>query len=136
MFRGKLEYLVHWKGYGIKEEKWRPAEDVQGLRWLMSEFHCRDLEVPQHISALDFTNLPFCLITNLTDTADMVPSDWAKGYCMLGHHTFEGGVNVRFSSFNAHIFWGHISRGCISQGPLFHLSLHHLPKPTVLISSI
>src|SRR5882672_2182333 len=23
IFRGKLEYLVHWKGYGIEEDEWR-----------------------------------------------------------------------------------------------------------------
>jgi len=66
---------VHWKGYGIEEDKWRPVEDVQGLKQLIVELHHRNLEAPQHISALDFFNLPFHLITNLMDTPDMVPSD-------------------------------------------------------------
>jgi len=29
VFRGKLKYLVYWKGYGIEEDEWRPAEDVK-----------------------------------------------------------------------------------------------------------
>jgi len=32
VFRGKLEYLVCWKGYGIKEDKRRLAKDVKGSR--------------------------------------------------------------------------------------------------------
>src|SRR5882724_68357 len=60
VFRGKLEYLVCWKGYGIEEDEWRPAKDVKGSRWLVSEFHHRNPEALQHISTLDFTNLPFC----------------------------------------------------------------------------
>jgi len=32
VFRGKLEYLVHWNGYGIEEDEWRPAKDVKGSR--------------------------------------------------------------------------------------------------------
>ena len=48
VFRGRLEYLVHWKGYGIEEDEWRLAEDVRGSKWLVSEFHCRNPEAPQH----------------------------------------------------------------------------------------
>ena len=94
MFWGKLEYLVHWKGYGVKEDEWRWAEDFQGLKQLISEFHHRNPEAPQHISALDFANLPFHMITNLTDTPNMVPSDWATGCYVPGCNAFEGGVNV------------------------------------------
>ena len=32
LFRGKLEYLVHWKGYGVEADEWRPVEDVKGSR--------------------------------------------------------------------------------------------------------
>src|SRR5882724_9591113 len=91
VFRGKLEYLVCWKGYGIKEDEWRPAEDVKGSRWLVSKFHHRNPEAPQHISTLNFANLPFCPISNFTNTPDMVPSGWATGCCMSGHCAFEGG---------------------------------------------
>jgi len=36
MFQVKLKYLVCWKGYSVKEDEWRPVEDVQGLKWLIS----------------------------------------------------------------------------------------------------
>ena len=50
--RGRLEYLVCWKGYGIEEDEWRPAEDIKGSKWLVSKFHCRNPEALQHISTL------------------------------------------------------------------------------------
>ena len=28
IFRGKVKYLVHWKGYGVEEDGWRPSRDV------------------------------------------------------------------------------------------------------------
>jgi len=62
---------------------------------LVSEFHCKNPEAPQHISTLNFADLPFHPITNFTDTPDMVPSGWATGHHALGYHAFEGGLNVR-----------------------------------------
>src|SRR5882724_726765 len=98
ILRGKLKYLVCWKGYGIEEDEWRPSEDVKGARRLVSEFHHQNPEAPQHISAIDFSKLPFCPIINFMDISDMVPADWATGRYMSGHHAFEGGVNVRVRS--------------------------------------
>jgi len=80
VFRGKLEYLVCWKGYGIEEDEWRPVKDVKGSKWLVFEFHHQNLELPQHISTLDLDNLPFFPISNFTDTPDTVPSRWATGH--------------------------------------------------------
>ena len=97
IFRGKLKYLVWWKGYGIEEDKWRPSEDVKVKR-LVSEFHRQNPEAPQHISAIDFSELPFCPLTNFIDTPDTVPLDWATSLCMLSCHAFEEGVNVRVCS--------------------------------------
>jgi hypothetical protein len=37
--RGKLEYLVHWKGYGIKDRTWQSAEDLTNAQDLISRFH-------------------------------------------------------------------------------------------------
>ena len=75
VFRGKLEYLIHWNGYAIKEDEWRPSKDVKGVRRLITDFFQRNPKALQHISALDFSKLPFHLITNFTDTPDTVPLD-------------------------------------------------------------
>src|SRR5882672_5405475 len=98
IFQGKIEYLVCWKGYGIEEDEWRPSDDVKGAKRLVSEFHQQNPEAPQHISAIDFSKLPFRPLTNFMDTPDTVPADWATGRCASGHCTFEGGVNVRVRS--------------------------------------
>jgi len=58
IFRGKLEYLVHWKGYGIEEDEWRPSDDVKGAKRLVSEFHQQNPEAPQHISPSTSLNFP------------------------------------------------------------------------------
>jgi len=59
VFQEKLEYLVWWKGWGVKEDEWRPSEDVKGTRRLITDFHRRNPESPHHISALNFSKLPF-----------------------------------------------------------------------------
>ena len=65
--------------YGAEEDEWRPADNVKGSRQSAPGFHHKNPEAPQHISALDFSNLPFHLVTNFTDIPTMVPLDWAAG---------------------------------------------------------
>src|SRR5467141_2673510 len=98
IFRGKLEYLIRSKGYGIEEDEWRPSDDVKCAKKLVSEFHWQNPEAPQHISAIDFSKLPFCPLTNFTDTPDTVPVGRATSRCASGCCTFEGEVNVRVHS--------------------------------------
>src|SRR5882724_7692178 len=46
IFWGTLKYMVCWKEYSINEDEWRPAEDVHGLKWLISEFHHWNPDAP------------------------------------------------------------------------------------------
>ena len=47
IFHGKVEYLVHWKGYGVKEDEWHPVHDVQGSKQLIAKFHHTHLQAPR-----------------------------------------------------------------------------------------
>ena len=46
MLHGKVEYLVHWKGYGVEEDEWHPVHDVQGSKQLVAKFHCTHPQAP------------------------------------------------------------------------------------------
>ena len=46
ILRRKVEYLVHWKGYGVEEDEWHPVHDVQGSKQLVAEFHCTHPQAP------------------------------------------------------------------------------------------
>ena len=39
IFCRKVEYLVCWKGYGVKEDEWCPAQDILGSKQFVAEFH-------------------------------------------------------------------------------------------------
>ncbi|KAH7439596.1 hypothetical protein KP509_04G068000 [Ceratopteris richardii] len=40
--RGRLEYLIHWKGYDISDRTWEPAENLQRAPFKVQEFHKRN----------------------------------------------------------------------------------------------
>ena len=39
IYRGKLQYLVKWKGYGPKDTSWELKENVKNAKELVEEFH-------------------------------------------------------------------------------------------------
>jgi RNase H-like domain found in reverse transcriptase/Reverse transcriptase (RNA-dependent DNA polymerase)/Integrase zinc binding domain/Chromo (CHRromatin Organisation MOdifier) domain len=53
MHQGKLQYLVHWKGYGYEENSWVDESDVNAPQ-LVKEFHRRHTSAPQHVQLMDF----------------------------------------------------------------------------------
>ena len=38
---GKLEYLVHWKGYLFEEATWEPQRNLQGSAELLRKYHAK-----------------------------------------------------------------------------------------------
>ena len=49
IFRGKLQYLVQWEGYGPSDNSWEPAVNVQNSPDLVASFHTRYPNKPRHI---------------------------------------------------------------------------------------
>jgi hypothetical protein len=79
IFRGGLEYLVHWKGYGAADDLWLPARNVSGAKKLVTEFHKQNPEAPQHISAAIYASLPFQPFENFTEPLKRTIFDWTAG---------------------------------------------------------
>lgn len=78
LLRGKLKYLVKWKGFGREDNSWEAAADVHAAE-LIQEFYERNPGATRLIRALQFGSIPFRSI-----------SDLAPGRCNL-----EGGIDVR-----------------------------------------
>ena len=59
IYRGKLQYLIKWKGYPHEESTWEPEKNMQNSRQLIQEFYMRHPSAPRRISATTFSKLPF-----------------------------------------------------------------------------
>jgi len=103
----KIGILVCWTGYSVEEEKQRPVEDVQGSKQPILEF-IAGTTGPQHISALDFTNLPSSQ-SPTSQTLQHVLSDWIQN-CMSGCCAFERGGMSGFSPLMPHHLSNLLSR--------------------------
>jgi hypothetical protein len=57
-FRGKLQFLVSWKGYGYEENTWSDEKDVHAPD-LIREFYRKHPGAPRRIRAVHFGKLPF-----------------------------------------------------------------------------
>jgi hypothetical protein len=58
MFRGRLEYLVKWKGYGAEEASWEARTHVHAPQ-LVTRFHREHPGAPRYIRRIYFQTLPF-----------------------------------------------------------------------------
>jgi hypothetical protein len=81
--RGKVEYLVHWKGYPREEETWKPVDNVAHTPALIAQFHEQypNKPAPPGIRIRQITNAPSTssqrdiIITITTEEADTLLFD-------------------------------------------------------------
>ncbi|KNZ81369.1 Chromobox like protein, partial [Termitomyces sp. J132] len=46
--RGRLQYLVHWKGYGPKDDTWEPQKNLNRAPDKLQDFHQRNPAKPRN----------------------------------------------------------------------------------------
>jgi len=56
LYRGKLQYLVKWKGFGYEENSWANENDVFAPR-LVRDFHQTNPAAPRRIQNIDFDSI-------------------------------------------------------------------------------
>jgi hypothetical protein len=56
--KGRLQYLVRWKGYGHKENSWISEDDIDACE-LIAEFYSHHPNASRCISALTFRSIGF-----------------------------------------------------------------------------
>ena len=67
LVRGKLQYLVKWKGYTDEHNSWEPETNVKHSKKLLTEFHKQNPSAPRRISTIDFSTLRFHPMVTFTD---------------------------------------------------------------------
>ena len=59
MFQHRLQYLVKWEGYGIENNTWEYAENLDNAAEVVADFHTRHPGAPCRIRAMAFGTIPF-----------------------------------------------------------------------------
>jgi len=78
MQRGKLQYLIHWKGYNLEDNSWEPASVIfEDAPLIVSKFHDNHPGAIQHISSFQI----ILQVQKLSDNAQlpMSGSEFATG---------------------------------------------------------
>ena len=84
--RGKLKYLVKWKGYPQEESTWEPESHLTKARKAVAEFHAKHPSAPRRISALTFSRLLWKPYENLTEPSpNSKLFDWTTGKHIEGN---------------------------------------------------
>jgi hypothetical protein len=85
-YRGKLQFLVKWKGYPHEESTWEPEANLKKAPKAIKDFYAKHPGAPRKISALTFSRLPFQPYENLTEFSPSTPLfDWTKGKHIVGN---------------------------------------------------
>ena len=69
IYKGKLQYLVHWKGYNESERTWELASNLKNSPKIVEQFHSSHPSTPHHLhmAQADFNSLFSLMPSNLCD---------------------------------------------------------------------
>jgi len=70
LYRGKLEFLVKWKGYTDEENTWEPENHVEHAKEAVKDFYTKHPSAPRRISVAVFKDLMFKAYENNTEVDD------------------------------------------------------------------
>ena len=65
IYKGKLQYLVHWKGYNESERTWEPVSNLKNSPEIVEQFHISHPSAP--MAQADFNSLFSSMPSNLCD---------------------------------------------------------------------
>ena len=69
IYKGKLQYLVHWKGYNESERTWEPVSNLCNSPEIVEQFHISHPSAPRRLrmAQVDFDSLFSAMPSNLCD---------------------------------------------------------------------
>ena len=69
IYKGKLQYLVHWKGYDESERTWEPVSNLKNSPEIVEQFHKSHPSAPRRLrtTQADFSSLFSTMPGNLCD---------------------------------------------------------------------
>ena len=69
IYKGKLQYLVHWKGYDESERTWEPVSNLKNSPEIVEQFHKSHPSAPRclRMTQADFSSLFSTMPSNLCD---------------------------------------------------------------------
>ena len=72
--RGRLEYLVKWKGYGPEHNSWEPESNLNNAPQKVAQFHRTHPTAPRRISVIEWQKFPFKRLHQYTEPQPLF--DW------------------------------------------------------------
>ena len=69
IYKGKLQSLVHWKGYNESERTWEPLSNLKNSPEIVEQFHKSHPSAPRRLrmTHVDFSSLFSTMPSNLCD---------------------------------------------------------------------
>jgi hypothetical protein len=77
--RGKLQYLVHWKGYPREEETWEPVSNITAAKDAVRDFHRAHPNAPRPTNTRQLKFVPITVDDSVPCNTTKQVFHWTKG---------------------------------------------------------